>query len=485
MTDKKQEGQKFDYAFLAEQEVHEKTPWIDDRLGRQRFANGLANLAKGAGGSPFVVGVHGEWGSGKTFMLRRWQRQMENDGCKTIYFNAWEDDFHANPLVAITGQIWESLKGGSLQEIGKSLKQGFMKAAGKKTLAAVWLTEQDLSSTAEQTVNSYMETRKMVNDLRERLKELGNVVKGKTGVPLIFVIDELDRCCPVFAIELLERVKHIFSVPGIVFVLGINKTQLEKSIKSVYGEIDAENYLRRFFDMVLVLPPSAPSRYSNYLMDKYKIINHIADSGVHRAKYGSRSYSGSWQMAIEDIYAVMADCMELSLREIEHAFRMLLFVIYSKEIKPENRHVMQPDEGKAVLFLIFLKIKNSELYRDFIHGGTTSKDVIDYMLNVIRVRGNVKWYDRRHILLLETQIENVFYCLIKSKHVDATRNELKCCIDGSKPAGGYKYLSERIWQKGKERGKELMKIMDAMTEDTTYRISYLDNIAELLEWGDI
>ena len=70
----------------------------------------------------------------------------------------------------------------------------------------------------------------------------------------MFIIDELDRCRPTFAIELLERVKHIFDVPNIVFVFGINRAELVKSLESIYGEIDAGTYLRRFFDMEFVLP---------------------------------------------------------------------------------------------------------------------------------------------------------------------------------------------------------------------------------------
>ena len=53
-----------------------------------------------------------------------------------------------------------------------------------------------------------------------------------TGQPLVFIIDELDRCRPTFAIELLERVKHIFDVPNIVFVFGINRSELVKALDS-------------------------------------------------------------------------------------------------------------------------------------------------------------------------------------------------------------------------------------------------------------
>lgn len=482
MTDAKQEQQKFDFAFPAEQEVSAEDPWRDDKLGRERFAKGLTNLAKGAGGAPFVAAVHGEWGSGKTFMLRRWQRQMEKDGCKAIYFNAWEDDFHANPLVAIVGQIWGALKGGSLKEITKSVKDNF-KVAGDKILGTIGLTRNDLSSVAEQSVDEYAETRRTLDDLRKRLRELGAAVMKKTGAPLVFVVDELDRCRPTFAIELLERVKHIFSVQGVVFVLGINKTQLEKSIKSVYGEIDAEDYLLRFFDKILVLPPAAPDHYANYLMELHKTVLHIGSSEVHRAKYGFRSHSGSWQPAMEQFYSVMVERMGFSLREIQHSFRLLLFVVHTKEKKDSGESTMLPWEGFAALLLALLKVKNSELYRNFIHGDATSMQVIEYFAANIRNRSMTGYADNTEYLI--AHVEEVFYCLTKSKDYAGTMSELKiCAAKNSEPAGGYKYVSPKIQAKA-GRAKELIDHMERTNEDRPYSNSYLREVAALLEWGDI
>ena len=68
------------------------------------------------------------------------------------------------------------------------------------------------------------------------------LTKTEDPRPIVFIIDELDRCRPTFAIELLERVKHIFNqAHGIIFVFGINRTELTKSVRSVYGDIDARH----------------------------------------------------------------------------------------------------------------------------------------------------------------------------------------------------------------------------------------------------
>ena len=62
------------------------------------------------------------------------------------------------------------------------------------------------------------------------------------------MIDELDRCRPTFALDVLEKIKHIFDVPGVFFVAALNKNALAKTIESVYGITDGNEYLSKFFD---------------------------------------------------------------------------------------------------------------------------------------------------------------------------------------------------------------------------------------------
>lgn len=49
--------------------------------------------------------------------------------------------------------------------------------------------------------------------------------------------------------KLLERVKHYFNHPKVIFVISYNKSELQHSIKTLYGsEFSADKYLERFFD---------------------------------------------------------------------------------------------------------------------------------------------------------------------------------------------------------------------------------------------
>ena len=89
---------------------------------------------------------------------------------------------------------------------------------------------------------------------------------------VIILVDELDRCRPIYAIELLERVKHLFDTEGIVFVLGVDRKQLSHSVKALYGAtFDAAGYLRRFIDIDYKLPLPQPGDFCSHLLDVYGV----------------------------------------------------------------------------------------------------------------------------------------------------------------------------------------------------------------------
>ena len=85
---------------------------------------------------------------------------------------------------------------------------------------------------------------------------LASYVKTLDKKPFIILVDELDRVRPSYSVKFLEAIKHIFAVQGICFVLAVDKEQLKKSVKQLYGDIDFENYYMRFITREATLPSS-------------------------------------------------------------------------------------------------------------------------------------------------------------------------------------------------------------------------------------
>lgn len=69
-----------------------------------------------------------------------------------------------------------------------------------------------------------------MQDFRKALEAL--TIKSDSATKIVFIIDELDRCRPDYALNLLEIIKHFFTVPNVHFVLGVNLRELENSVKA-------------------------------------------------------------------------------------------------------------------------------------------------------------------------------------------------------------------------------------------------------------
>lgn len=289
-----------------------------DKLGRaeeseyiigflqQRVAE---RIGRGKTGS-YVLNIDATWGEGKTFFMKGLFADLKEAGHPAIMIDAWRDDFSDDPLTAVVAEFDRFLtnfhsKDHSAKRRIKTATKNFRRNVGKMSLligkgiakrATTYVVGEaagELAETAKEIVSGKVEVEAVVDDATgEVIKftqaqidkfaerklaqfneakvsldnfqaSLANAVKTLSGIdfkpPFFILIDELDRCRPTYAIEMLERIKHLFEVENVVFVLGTDTTQLANSIKAVYGsEFDSRHYLARFFDRSYML--AAPER---------------------------------------------------------------------------------------------------------------------------------------------------------------------------------------------------------------------------------
>ena len=161
MTDEKKTENLKPSNIKREEKVNENNPWVDDALEHQKFVKPLTDLVNSAEDTPFCIAVDGEWGSGKTFFLKRWHAELTkkdkavSEQSKVIYFNAWEDDFYADPLTAIIGQLRKEINSPSLEEIYSLCNSIFKKIATgwlRKKLEHWGLVEKDFQTAVGRTV---------------------------------------------------------------------------------------------------------------------------------------------------------------------------------------------------------------------------------------------------------------------------------------------------------------------------------------------
>jgi len=267
-------------------------PFANCKLDRAKYASVLTNIVE-TYAEGFVLALDGKWGTGKTTFVRMWESSLSNTEFKTIYFNAWENDFENEPLVALMGEM-KKLSGKIDNSTFKELlKKGT--AFTKKILPSVAkaLTKKHLgddiaeiisegvgaaSELFEDEVNNYLLKKESLQAFKIELEKY--ISENNNGKPVVIIIDELDRCRPDYAVEVLEKVKHFFSVKGIVFVLSVDKIQLGHSIKGYYGNdnIDTNEYLRRFIDLEYQLPEPNVEVFCKYLFDYFEYDKFFKDS---------------------------------------------------------------------------------------------------------------------------------------------------------------------------------------------------------------
>ncbi len=274
---------------LPEFQVHKDNPFAGDALQRGESAEMLTRLILTLN-EPFVLAVDSPWGTGKTTFLRMWMQQLSNSGYPCLFFNAWETDYNNDALIALMGEVEVGIGDINVgqkqktkakeqftkaKKLGVSLVKRSIPTAIKIATSGMFDTSaaanQSLVELAEKIAKEEFdkyETRKnTIKKFKQKLSafinELADHTNDNEHKPLIFFIDELDRCRPTYALEVLEKAKHLFNVNGIIFVLAIDKEQIGHSIRSVYGMgMDMDGYLRRFIDMdYRLLEPSLRNIY--------------------------------------------------------------------------------------------------------------------------------------------------------------------------------------------------------------------------------
>lgn len=249
----------------------------NDVLLREQFVQKLRSLIEVISSAPAlpagrVIAVDAPWGSGKTWIASKLPGHLSPPTAgKCVYVNAYEFDFHPDPFPVIASAILKGCEDRTeatrelrkaAAAVLKSSAPAFAKGLDKVGAQAVGIDIDsvvdavgDVSAKAtEKALNKALATFEDATSssriFKEKLRALAQAQDGA----LVLVIDELDRCRPDFALSLLERIKHLFDVERVVFVLFAHVPALHAAIRRTYGEVDAAEYLRKFVSVTIELP---------------------------------------------------------------------------------------------------------------------------------------------------------------------------------------------------------------------------------------
>lgn len=412
--------------------VERNAPFENDRLNRRPFVEKTTDLIKSLQ-EPFVLAMNAPWGSGKTTTLRMLEPHLESNGITTISFNAWEVDYTTDPLVPLIATLHERLKEltqapnqldkGTLDKFkrvgGTVLKHtaftamkvataGLLDAAAISrdiSQATVDAVKEASENIASDIIDIFQEEQKSAEEFRSVLEELVKVARaahlsqgGKNPdeqdenpiiPPMVLLIDELDRCRPTFAIAMLERIKHFFQVPGIVFVLSLDLKQLQASTRKVYGsDLDASEYLRRFIDLELRLPQA----------DMGLMIDAMLSNCGSDEFFNSRKKSYSLSEDRQSLVRLLKDLslyLDLPARLVQRIVSRLILVIRQTH---ENQYL----DPYLIILLLFLRVSNEQLLKSYLSGALTANQVMKAVSDMAP-RGK-EFYDSHTGILIEAEL---------------------------------------------------------------------------------
>lgn len=296
-------------------------------LGRNENIVDLINLLDNIDGH-YSIAIDSRWGNGKTFFVKQVEmilnyllgKLSEDDNAKLdkcciadklfatlkpeskiipIYYNSWLYDNHPEPALSILYAISHSEGFGD--EFGKKDSSPKDKIFAIIDILNVW-TNGSLREASEVIEGKDLfQNIKSLESINSALNELFDELLEQKNHKILLIIDELDRCKPLYAIEVLERMKHFFSDDRIIFLYSINAEQLTHTVKHVYGSaFDANNYLNRFFDASFSLPLYKETM-ENYALsigvNNYgDIIDIVAQTTSDYFGFSIREYTSYWSI---------------------------------------------------------------------------------------------------------------------------------------------------------------------------------------------
>jgi ABC-type dipeptide/oligopeptide/nickel transport system ATPase subunit len=392
---------------LPELEINEADPFRHDVLNRKPLVEFLSALIDRLSG-PFVLALDSPWGTGKTTLVRMLKAKLEQEKFQCIYFNAWQVDYVTDPLVALVSAIDDIQLTDANAE---SAFRGHMKTAKKitsvvakrvviagvkaATFGVLDIEDEIEKVTAEATgeiagnlVDSFQKEKRALDKFRSEVKKAVEQLKASEKKDrLVFFIDELDRCRPTFAIEMLERIKHLFDVPNIIFVLSIDKTQLEASTAAVYGEkINATEYLRRFIDLEYGIPVVQTKKFTANLLTRFDLDSVFASRIGSELQYDKSNFI--------EFFTLLADIFTLSLRARERCITRLAVIM---DQTPSN-HYLDPI---MIALLVVLRSNEPKIFAAICRGILSPAEI---MKTLLRLPGGDKLVADRPGILIESYL---------------------------------------------------------------------------------
>lgn len=233
----------------------------EDVLDREAFVKQIVDLAMvlSEKHKNCCFAIEGEWGSGKSFVLENIQEclqpeQSEETGADRFFvvrYDCWKYDYYEEPIVAIISVLRDQidqyinlLTDDAKRVLLETVKNTITKIAVEAIKAKTGIDMDGVGEVPEGDVkiyDKYFGFQKVVKKVQNQIEKISQTQT------VVIMVDELDRCLPLYAIKVLERIHHVFNeIENVVVIVAMEKKQISNSLHQIYGdEMDVDRYLKK------------------------------------------------------------------------------------------------------------------------------------------------------------------------------------------------------------------------------------------------
>lgn len=272
MSNKRDEQEELSFEDHYQNIMRRKNESVDESVDLLNRSGDIDNICriirqKAEDKGYYSLALTGEWGSGKSYVLTQVEKTLKSEFL-IIHYDCWKNDFYEEPLYGILYSLVQYFNGEDDSDFSQSK---YYKAMKNIIFGVVQLTplvniisKEALPVVSEKMlgIKKTINKKKIDSNIDSFQKDIHSVLDKIQAAlatyiafenkKIIIAVDELDRCLPNYALNVLNRLHHICYGASIILITAVNKKELLGCINTAFGKAPndkfSNRYLDRFFD---------------------------------------------------------------------------------------------------------------------------------------------------------------------------------------------------------------------------------------------